>query len=237
MTEFFRLLTDGLWGEQLIAGAWLSIKLALSTLPFGLVLGLLLAKGQDSHQYLIATGASVLATVFRGLPELMTIFIVYYGGQIGLSALLSLIGWNKTVEISAFFAGMLALGLVFGAFSSEVFKAAMHAIPRGQKEASHALGLSLWHTYKNVILPQMWRVALPGIGNLWMMLLKDTALVSLIALPDLMRVTNLAVSSTRLAFEFYLLTFSIYLLLSIISGHVFARLETRANRPFLAGSK
>ncbi|WP_368623239.1 ABC transporter permease [Paraburkholderia sp. BR13444] len=230
------LTTEG-WGRQLLSGALLSVELALCTLPFGLCAGLLLARGQDSEGSGVARFCTALVTIFRALPELLTIFIVYYGGQIALQKLLPLVAITSPVEINGFLAGMLALTLVFGAFSSEVFKAALHAVPRGQHEAAHALGLSGGKAFVSVVFPQMWRVALPGLGNLWLVLLKDTSLVSVIALPDLIRQANLAVSATREPFFFYLAAFLIYLVASIISGQGLSRLEIRANRPYMVIGK
>jgi polar amino acid transport system permease protein len=237
MSEYWSLLTTEGWGVQLLSGALLSLELALCTLPFGLAAGLLLAKGQDMHSFSLDRLCTALVTIFRALPELLTIFIVYYGGQLALQKFLPFIGITAAVEINAFLAGLFALTLVFGAFSSEVFRAALHAVPHGQHEAAHALGLSRYAAFTKVILPQMWRVALPGIGNLWLVLLKDTSLVSVIALPDLMRQTNLAVSATREPFFFYLAAFLIYLLASIVSGQGLGRLEARANRPYMVIGK
>jgi polar amino acid transport system permease protein len=120
---------------------------------------------------------------------------------------------------------MVALGLVFSAFASEVFLGALRAISRGQIEAAQALGLNRWLTLRFVIVPQLWRYALPGLGNLWMVLLKDTSLVSVIALSDLLRQTNVAVGVSKEPFFFYLLACLVYLVMSILSGLVLQALE------------
>jgi polar amino acid transport system permease protein len=237
MSEYWNLITAEGWGAQLLSGALLSLELALCTLPFGLAAGIILAKGQDAEGFGVARFCTAIVTLFRALPELLTIFIVYYGGQTALQHVLPLLGIDARVEINAFLAGMLALTLVFGAFSSEVFRAALHAVARGQHEAGHALGLSKWTAFTKVVFPQMWRIALPGLGNLWLVLLKDTSLVSVIALPDLMRQTTLAVSATREPFFFYLAAFLIYLVASIVSGQGLSRLEARANRPYVVLGK
>jgi len=236
MGELFGLLgygPDG-WGDELLAGTWLTIRLALSTLPLGLVLGFLLALARNNKSHGIAVEAlrmfaSGFATVFRGLPELLTIFIVYYGGQILLQRVAALFT-DTYVEVSGFVAGMVALGLVFAAFSSEVFLGALRAISEGQIEAARALGLTRLQTLYKITIPQLWRYALPGISNLWLILLKETSLVSVIALSDLLRTTNVIVGNTKEPFFFYFLACMIYLLMSIISSIALQSLETWSYR-------
>ncbi|RRV10494.1 ABC transporter permease subunit [Pseudomonas sp. v388] len=231
MSEFFALLSfepHG-WGIPLLKGTWLTIRLAIATLPGGLVLGLLLALGMNCKHVLLNRLCTVFVTIFRGLPELLTIFIIYYGGQLLVREAATLLG-SKSFEVDGFFAGMVALGLVFGAFSSEVFLTAIQAVAKGQSEAAHALGLSGIDRFRFVIAPQLWRIALPGLGNLWLVLLKETSLLSVISLSDLMRETYMAVASTKQPFFFYAFTCGIYLLLSLMSGQLLSRMEKRANR-------
>lgn len=225
------------WGSQLAEGAWLTIRLALATLPVGLVLGLGLALTILYAPKALAAGATALTTAFRGLPELLTLFIIYYGAQFAIQAALRLFRPDEFVEINGFAAGMVALGLVFGAFASEIFIAAIRAVPRGQFEAAQAIGLSRRHGWRHIVLPQVMRYALPGLGNLWFVLLKDTALVSAIALPDLMRQTTLAVANTKEPLFFYAVVCAIYLTMSLISSGVVRQLELRANRPYLRSRK
>lgn len=236
MSDLFGLLQfgpDG-WGDELLAGTWLTIRLALATLPFGMVLGFLLALARNNKSTSLGAEimrkfASVFATVFRGLPELLTIFIVYYGGQILVQRIFGMFT-DTYVEINGFIAGMIALGLVFAAFSSEVFLGALRAISEGQIEASRALGMTRLQTLLKVTIPQLWRFALPGISNLWLILLKETSLVSVIALSDLLRMTNVAVGNTKEPFFFYLTACMIYLLMSIISSIAIMGLETWSYR-------
>lgn len=246
--DLLHLLTWGPegWGDEIAAGTWLTIRLALATLPFGLVLGFLIALARNTTARtapLIALRAlgDSYTTLFRGLPELLTIFIIYYGGQVLLQKLVSLfillLNWSfglhiETfyVEVNGFVAGMIALGLVFSAFASEVFLAALRAISHGQIEAAYALGLNRFQALRLVVVPQLWRYALPGISNLWLVLLKDTSLVSVIALSDLLRQTNVAVGNTKEPFFFYLLACLIYLTMSIISSFGLQALETWSYR-------
>ena len=231
MEGFSALLAygDSGWGDEILAGAWLTIRLALATLPVGLAIGFLVALARRSDSKMIRNSAEVFTTVFRGLPELLTLFIVYYGGQMVFQWAVGLFT-EAYVEVNGFIAGMVALGLVFAAYASEVFTAAFGGIGKGQWEAAHALGLRRGATLRLVITPQLLRLALPGLGNLWLVLLKDTALVSVIALDDLLRMTSLAVRSTNEPFLFYLTACLIYLIFSIISSLGLVALERWAGR-------
>lgn len=204
----------------------------MSTLPFGLFIGLLLAAGMLSPNKTLQRLCVIYGTVFRALPELLTIFIIYYGSQLAIKTACDFMGW-ETPQINGFIAGLIALGVVFAAFSCEIFYTALRTIPLGQYEASYALGLSARSSYLRVTLPQIWRIALPGLGNVWLVLLKDTSLVSVIALSDLMRQTYVAVNSTKEPFFFYALACAVYLLFSTISGVILSLLERRANRYYL----
>lgn len=218
---------DG-WGDEIISGALLTLRLAILTLPFGLAIGFLIAMAKDSGHGGLAFLGNTYTTVFRGLPELLTLLLVYYGGQILLQKALAPLGVR--VEVSAFVAGMIALALVFSAFASEVFLGALRAVARGQREAALALGLTSGQTLRLVVWPQLWRFALPGISNLWLILLKDTSLVSVIALSDLMRETNVAVGVTKQPFLFYGVACLIYLFFSIVSSLGLGAVENWASR-------
>ncbi|RYE59642.1 MAG: ABC transporter permease subunit, partial [Rhizobiaceae bacterium] len=166
----------------------------------------------------------------RGLPELLTLFIVYYGAQILLQTVLSTFGYDGRVEINAFVAGMVALAVVFSSYSSEVLLSAFRAIPRGQYEAGDALGLRRWRTMFLIVLPQLIRIALPGLTNLWLILLKDTSYVSVIGLADIIRQTGIAARVSREAFFFYTIACLLYLVLAMISSFGLGFIERWAKR-------
>lgn len=227
------------WGDELLAGVTLTLELALTALPIGFGIGLGVALAKDSRSRLLRGFGELYTTVFRGLPELLTIFLVYYGAprlaNAAAGAAGSLIGVEAGGfggEANGFFAGVVALALVTGAYSSEVFLAAMRGVPIGQREAAKSLGLGRWATFQLVLLPQIWRIALPGLTNNWLVLLKDTSLVSVIALAELMRQANLAAIATRQHFLFYLVACLIYLALSGLSTAIARRLEAKAGRGF-----
>ncbi|WP_095109722.1 ABC transporter permease [Pseudomonas sp. Irchel 3E20] len=232
MFEQFSLLSfaSGGWGAALLAGALVTIALALSCVPIGLPLGLGVALAARSKKRWPRAMATVFSTVFRGLPELLTLLIIYYGCQIAAQKILGAMGYEGQVEINTFVAAMIAFSLVFAAFSSEIWLGAFKTIPKGQFEACAALGLSKATTFRKVILPQLARIALPGLSNNWLSLLKDTSLVSTISLVDLMRQTNLAVSVTKEPMFFYLVACFGYLFFSALSGRLFHFLESYFSR-------
>jgi polar amino acid transport system permease protein len=217
------------WADELAAGTWLTVRLALATLPFGLAIGLLVALAKASGERSLEAAANIYTTIFRGLPELLTLFIVYYGGQMALQRLVGLFT-DSYVEVNGFVAGMVALGLVFSAYASEVFASAFKGIPAGQGEAAKALGMNRWQAFRLVTLPQLIRLSIGGLSNLWLVLLKETSLVSVIALNDLLRMTNLAQGSTKQPLFFYSVALLIYLVLSLISSRGLGAIEDYVKR-------
>jgi polar amino acid transport system permease protein len=208
---------DAGWGDELAWGALVTITLALATLPVGIVAGFFLALGKQSRDPLVRASAHAYTTVFRGIPDLLTLFVVYYGSQSLLDMVTNSL-FGVSLNFNPFVAGMIALGIVLASYTSEVFLSAFRSIPHGQYEAADAVGLRHWQKLRLVILPQVIRLALPGLSNLWLGLMKDTALVSVITLNDLLRETQIAVSFTKQPFFFYAVACLIYLAFSLISS-------------------
>jgi polar amino acid transport system permease protein len=220
MADAFALLSLGSegWGDEILSGVGVTTSLALATLPLGLMLGFLVALARQSDERSLRLAGGIYTTVFRGLPELLTLFLVYFGAQIGIQEVAKLFGAETSIEINSFVAGMIALGMVFSAFASEVFLSAFRAIPQGQYEGAYAVGLGRIGTMRLVILPQLIRIALPGLSNLWMILLKETALVSVIGLSDILRQSGIAARVTKDAFLFFGSACLLYLMLALISS-------------------
>ena len=215
---------DG-WGDDIASGVLVTVGLALATLPFGLVLGFFVALMKQSEEPSMRLAGNIYTTIFRGLPELLTLFLIFYGAQLGLQQITALFGGETAIEINAFAAGMVALGIMFSSYASEVFLAAFQVIPRGQYEGAYAVGLSHNRTMRLVILPQLIHIALPGLGNLWLILLKDTALVSVIGLADILRQTGVAARVSKEPFLFFGLACLIYLVLALLSSVAFNAIE------------
>jgi polar amino acid transport system permease protein len=225
---------DGGWGLALLQGAGITISIALATLPFGLALGLIVALGKRSDNVVLRWLATGYTTVFRGVPELLTLYIIYFGVQILLQRLWEWLGLPGAFSMPPFVAGMVALGVVLSAFSSEVWVGALNSIQKGQREAAAALGLSKGQAFRLVVMPQLLRVALPGLGNNWMVLLKETSLVSVITLPDIMFITTRANVATKEPFLFFGAAMLIYLFFSLVSAWGLGRIEARTNRGYAA---
>lgn len=215
------------WGDEIGHGFLITFSLAIVTLPIGLILGFFLARAKLSESRPLRLSANIYTTLFRGLPELLTIFMIYFGLQIGLRQLLLALGTEATIEISAFAAGAIALSLVFSSYASEVLASAFQAIPKGQYEGGAALGLHNRTVMRLIILPQLLRIALPGLGNLWMNLLKDTALISVVGLSDILRQTGVAARVTKEPFLFFGIACLLYLVLAMASSVVTGGLERR----------
>ncbi|UTW07966.1 ABC transporter permease [Pseudomonas benzenivorans] len=220
------------FGPALLAGAGMTIQLALSALSLGLVLGLLGALAKTSPYRPLQWLGGGYSTLVRGVPELLWVLLIYFGTVSLMRGLADLLG-VASLELSPFAAGVIALGLCFGAYATEVFRGAILAIPRGHREAGQALGLSKPRIFWRLILPQMWRIALPGLGNLFMILMKDTALVSVIGLEEIMRRSQIAVTASKEPFTFFLVAAFIYLSLTILAMIGLHLLEKRASRGFM----
>ncbi|WP_011580902.1 MULTISPECIES: ABC transporter permease [Chelativorans] len=217
------------WGDEIALGVLVTISLALVTLPFGLAAGFTVALAKTSEEPSLRLAANIYTTIFRGLPELLTLFLVFYGAQIAVQQITRVLGATATIEINAFVAGIVALGAVFSAYASEVFVSAFRAIPRGQYEGAYAVGLSRRRTMQLVILPQLIRLALPGLSNLWLILLKETSLVSVIGLADILRQTGIAARVSKEAFLFFGIACLLYLGLSVLSSFAFSAIERRVS--------
>ena len=210
---------------QILLGTITTLELAISAAIFGLCVGLLGALLESiPYSWLKYLTASIIFIV-RGLPELLVLFFIYFG----MTEILSQI-FHRYIDVSAFMAGVIALGLIFGSYASQVFRGAFLTIDPGQIEAGKALGLTHFQIIKRIQLPQAWRHALPGLGNLWLILLKDTAIVTLIGLTDMMNQAKLAASTTHEPFYFYLIAAGIYLIITSISQKLLDQFILHANR-------
>lgn len=230
-------MLEGLsWGDtgfadEFFRATLLVIRLALASLAIGLVLGLLGAWGKFARSRLANFIAGLYTTCIRGTPELLVIWIVFFGvSMLAQTAYGMISGEDAYIEVSAFFAGAVALGLVFGAFATEVFRGAFMAVPKGQVEAARACGMTRIQILGYIQAPQVIRYALPGLGNLWLVMLKDTALVSVVALDEIMRTARIGSEVFHKPFSFYLAAALIYLTLTTISSIGLHRIERWANR-------
>ncbi|AJQ53240.1 ABC transporter [Aeromonas hydrophila] len=196
----------------LLDAAWMTLGLALASLVGGMVLALAFSAAELSKQRALVWPVATLTTLIRGLPELLVVLFIYFGS----TQVLFLIT-GEYVEFSPFACGVLALSLLFASYATQTLRAALNAVPAGQRLAALALGLGKGHIFFRIVLPQAWRHALPGLGNQWLVLLKDTALVSLIGVNEMMRQAQMASASTYQPFTWYAAAALIYLAISLVS--------------------
>ncbi|OJA86515.1 amino acid ABC transporter permease [Burkholderia ubonensis] len=215
------------YGAQIAAGALVTLELAVAALCVGMLLGIAGASAKLSSMGWLRHATYALTNFLRGIPEFLILLICYFG----LSHLLNA-QFDGAFVISPFSAGVIALAVVFGAYSSEMFRGAFIAVPAGQIEAARAYGMTRLQTLWYVRLPQAWRICLPSLNNMWQNLLKDTSLVSIVGLEDMLRKANIAAQFTKQPFVFYVTVGIVYFGFLAASNPVFARLERIAGRSY-----
>ncbi|EGU40097.1 arginine transporter permease subunit ArtQ [Vibrio ichthyoenteri ATCC 700023] len=207
---------------SLVQASWMTIQLACTSLIVGLVLAVLFASGEMSRRVALRWPTTAFVTLVRGLPELLVVLFIYFGSTHVLFLLT-----GEFIEISPFISGVVALSLIFASYASQTIRGALKAVNRGQREAALALGMSRLHVFFKIVLPQAVRHALPGLTNQWLVLLKDTALVSLIGVTDLLKQAQLASASTHEAFTWYATAAAIYLIITLITQHLVKILDKK----------
>ncbi|MEG9884652.1 MAG: ABC transporter permease subunit [Hyphomicrobiales bacterium] len=220
----------GGYGDEIAHGVRVTMALSLATLPCGLLVGFVVALAKQSHDKVLRLGVDIYTTVFRALPELVTVFIIYYGMEELIDYGLRSAGLSLRLDVNTFVAGLIALSIVFSAYACEIFVSGMKAIPAGQYESGSSLGLSFVQTRRLIILPQLIRIVLPGLANQWLVLLKDTALISVIGLTDIMRQTHIVAHTTHRIFLFYFTAFLLYLALAMLSSLAIRAIENHVRR-------
>lgn len=218
------------FGPQIAYGAWMTVQVAVCGLVLGLIFGLAGAGAKMSRFAVVRGVGQTYTTVVRGIPEILMVLLVYFGGEDIINRIAESFGYDGYLEINVFAAGVTALALSFGAYATEVFRGAIQSVPSGQIEAAVAIGMRGHKIFWRITLPQAMRLAIPGLGNLFQCLLKDTSLVSLIALPELMRTSAIAIQNTKEPFTFYFVAAIIYLCITtvVLIGQTYA--ERWANK-------
>lgn len=224
------------WGALLLLGALTTLAVTATALAIGAVLGTLIAGAKLSGNWLLVAIGNLYTTVFRGVPELLIIYLIYFGGSSAVTAIGVAMGYEGFLGLPSFAAGALAVGIISGAYQAEVYRGAYLAISRGELEAASAIGMHRGLRFRRIIMPQVWRFAIPGLGNVWQLSLKDSALVSVTGLAELMRTSQVAAGSTRQYFLFFIVGGALYLILTSLSDRVFNGAERRANRSMPAAA-
>lgn len=208
-------MSDYYW--SILHGALLTVAVSLAALVVSILLGLMGAAAKLSGNKPLVGLATVYTTIIRGIPELVLMLLVFYGGSIGINTLLEKSGTGITLDIEPFSAGVLTLGFIYGAYMTETFRGAILSIPHGQFEAAAAFGMRPAQAFIRITLPQMVRYALPGFTNNWLVLIKATALISLIGLQEMTYLAKQASAATRSPFAFFLFTAALFLLYTWVS--------------------
>ena len=218
------------WGIQIIEATLMTVAVSLCAFLFGMVFGTLGAWAKLSSS-LVARGAGeIYTTVLRGIPDLLVIYLLYFGGSTVLTTIGRALGSEGFIGVNAFLTGALAVGIVSGAYQTEVFRGAFLAIARGEIEAAKSVGMRPLLMFRRIVAPQVVRFALPGMGNVWQLVLKESALISVTGLVELLRQSQVAAGSTKQPFPFYITAMAMYLLLTTVSSWLFRRGEMRAMR-------
>jgi octopine/nopaline transport system permease protein len=208
----------GGWGAALLAGAWMTILIAISGFLIGSIIGTFGAWAKVSGGPIMRFIADGYTTVLRGIPDLLVIYLFYFGGSAAVTAIGRYFGSEGFIGFPGFFAGALAVGITSGAQQTEVFRGAFKAVHRGEIEAAIACGMSRRLRFRRIIAPLTLRHALPGMGNVWQVVLKESALVSITGVAELLRQAQVGAGSTGMPFNFYIVAGAIYLTISTFSG-------------------
>jgi len=215
------------YGPSIFEGTILTLEVSLASLFLAIFLGFFGAMAKLSRSLVLSSIAKIYTTVIRGIPDLVLMLLVYFGGQVLINRLAPLLGYGQYVDINPFIAGISTIGFIFGAYMTETFRGAILAVNPGQLEAGYAYGMSGIQVFRRILLPQMVRHALPGFGNNWLVLVKTTALVSIIGLDDMVRKAGMAAGATRKPFTFYVVVAINYLLITTVSIYLLKYLEER----------
>jgi arginine/ornithine transport system permease protein len=211
----------------ILHGSLLTVGVSLLALLVAVLFGLAGAAAKLSGKPVLVGLATLYSTIIRGIPDLVLMLLVFYGGTIGINTLLEKLGSEATVDIDPFTAGVLTIGFIYGAYMTETFRGAILSIPKGQMEAAWAFGMSRFQTFVRITLPQMVRYALPGFTNNWLVLIKATALVSLIGLQEMTYLAKQASAATRSPFIFFMFTGALFLIYTSVSLLVLKKVNTR----------
>ncbi|MBG6290725.1 ABC transporter permease [Pseudomonas nitroreducens] len=215
------------YGATIVDGAWLTLQLSLLSMALAIALGLLGAAIRLSPVKWLAWCGDLYSTVIRGVPDLVLILLIFYGGQAAVNWVAPMVGYDDYIDLNPFASGVGTLGFIFGAYLSETFRGAFMAIPKGQGEAGFAYGMSPLQVFFRIQVPQMIRLAIPGFTNNWLVLVKATALISVVGLQDMMFKAKQASDATREPFTYFLAVAALYLVVTTVSLVLLRMLERR----------
>ena len=220
------------WGDELFYATLMTIAVSITAMFIGFLFALIFTPLKLSKNKFLNFIANSYTTIIRGVPELLVIYLFFFGGTGAVMFVASIFGYNEYIEINAFITGAFAIGIISGAYSTEVFRGAIQSIDKGQFEAANVLGLNKFGKFFKIILPQTLRLAIPNLSNVWQITLKDTSLISVTGLVEIMRQSYIAAGSTRDPLFFYSFAAVLYLLLTFVSMKLINKLELKYSRGY-----
>ena len=220
------------WGDELFYATLMTIAVAIAAMFIGFFFAIIFTPLKLSKNKFFNLIANSYTTVIRGVTELLVIYLFFFGGSAAIMFVASIFGYGEYIEINAFMTGAFSIGIISGAYSTEVFRGAIQSIDKGQFEAANVLGLSKFGKFFKIILPQTLRLAIPNLSNVWQITLKDTSLISVTGLVEIMRQSYIAAGSTRDPLFFYSFAAVLYLLLTYLSMRLINRLEAKYSRGY-----
>ena len=220
------------WGDELFYATLMTIAVSITAMLIGFIFALIFTPLKLSNKKYLNLIGNFYTTVIRGVPELLVIYLLFFGGSGAIMYVASIFGYNEYIEINAFLTGSFSIGIISGAYSTEVFRGAIQSIDKGQFEACKVLGFKKKIQFFKVIMPQMLRLAIPNLSNVWQITLKDTSLISVTGLVEIMRQSYIAAGSTRDPLFFYSFAAVLYLFLTFLSMKLFNKLETHYSKGY-----
>ena len=220
------------WGDELFYATLMTVAVSITAMIIGFSFAAIFTPLKLSKNKLLNFIANSYTTVIRGVPELLVIYLFFFGGSAAIMFVASIFGYGEYIEINAFITGAFSIGIISGAYSTEVFRGAIQSIDKGQFEAANVLGLGKFAKFFKIILPQTLRLAIPNLSNVWQITLKDTSLISVTGLVEIMRQSYVAAGSTRDPLFFYSCAAILYLLLTFLSMKLINKLEAKYSRGY-----
>jgi len=234
MFKFEKLIFGDLgWGDEFLIATLMTITVSICSMGLGIFIAIFAAWAKLTLSKLLNFISNFYTTVVRGIPELLVIYLIFFGGSAAVMKLAKVFGYNGYIELNAFIISVIAIGIISATYSTEVLRAAFLSIDRGQVEAAKTLGLSKFQIFYKILVPQVLRHAIPGLGNVWQVTLKDTSLISVTGLVEIMRQTRISSNVEHSPLTFLITAAFLYLFLTTFSGKFFNYLERQANKGFV----
>jgi octopine/nopaline transport system permease protein len=234
MFKFEKLIFGDMgWGDEFLFATLMTVVVSICSMGLGIFIAIFTAWAKLTLSRFLNLIANFYTTVVRGIPELLVIYLIFFGGSATVMKLAKVFGYEGYIELNAFTISVFAIGIISATYSTEVLRAAFLSIDRGQVESAKTLGLSRLQTFIKILVPQVLRHAIPGLGNVWQVTLKDTSLISVTGLVEIMRQTRISANVEHSPLTFLITAACLYLFLTTFTGKFFNYLERKSNKGFV----